>query len=214
MTITRQQLRDWDACYTDEQIAALVPAEGLTLAQILELPIPAADRRWVATRPGVLTEAQQRNLARRIALRALAREQAAGRTPDTRLTNAADDPTAPGAAAQAGAARTAARARSAAARDDLSAEEGESVPEQAQRIRALRAAYAEERASHVVALACAATLDLIRLVQEATLGDGLAAQQAELSAQLQDVSEILGAEQPSAESNPDRGDRGSVRSTR
>lgn len=44
--ITRQVLRDWNACYSDEHISALVSPEGLTPLQLLDLDIPYADRVW------------------------------------------------------------------------------------------------------------------------------------------------------------------------
>jgi len=50
--ITREFLREQRCCYTDEQVAELVPARGLTLAKILALDVPVADRIWVATLPG------------------------------------------------------------------------------------------------------------------------------------------------------------------
>ena len=53
MQITREFLRQHHACYTDQEIAALVPADGLSLSQILDLRIPEKDRIWVATLPSV-----------------------------------------------------------------------------------------------------------------------------------------------------------------
>ena len=58
MNITREWLREMNSCYSDERIAELIPEEGSTLAEVLDLPIPALDRVWVATRPGVLTYRQ------------------------------------------------------------------------------------------------------------------------------------------------------------
>ena len=48
MIVTRQLLRDWCACYTDAQIAELVPESGLTPIQLIDLDIPDADRIWGA----------------------------------------------------------------------------------------------------------------------------------------------------------------------
>ena len=58
MNIARTWLREMNACYSDEEIAELVPEGGLTIQEVLDLPIPALDRVWVATRPGVLTRVQ------------------------------------------------------------------------------------------------------------------------------------------------------------
>ena len=55
--ITRSWLRNNGACYSDEQIAALVPEEGVTLQQVLETDrIPDGDKIWVATREKLLPE--------------------------------------------------------------------------------------------------------------------------------------------------------------
>lgn len=51
--ITRELLREHSACYDDARIAGLVPPDGLSLSQVLTLDIPAPDRVWVATMPGV-----------------------------------------------------------------------------------------------------------------------------------------------------------------
>ena len=48
MIVTRQLLREWCACYTDAQIAELVPESGLTPIQLIDLDIPDADRIWGA----------------------------------------------------------------------------------------------------------------------------------------------------------------------
>jgi len=80
MTITRELLRYWSACYTDERIAELVPAEGVTRRAVLTSEIPPADRVWVATRPGVLPPDVLRRWLGRIVRRALARVA----TPDPR----------------------------------------------------------------------------------------------------------------------------------
>jgi hypothetical protein len=61
--ITRELLRQWRACYSDERIAALVPPEGLTPLQVLGLDIPAADRLWVVLREEVIPARQLREFA-------------------------------------------------------------------------------------------------------------------------------------------------------
>jgi hypothetical protein len=48
MIVTRQLLREWCACYTDERIAELVPDVGLTPIQLIDLDIPDPDRIWGA----------------------------------------------------------------------------------------------------------------------------------------------------------------------
>jgi hypothetical protein len=44
--ITRESLRAARACYSDARIAELVPAKGLSPAEVAALPIPAVDRHW------------------------------------------------------------------------------------------------------------------------------------------------------------------------
>ena len=56
--VTRELLRQHGACYYDEpdgeaKVNALVPPAGLTALEVLALDIPAADRLWVVTLPGV-----------------------------------------------------------------------------------------------------------------------------------------------------------------
>ena len=58
MNITREWLRERKACYSDTEIAELIPEGGLTPAEVLDLPIPARDRIWVAARPEFLTRGQ------------------------------------------------------------------------------------------------------------------------------------------------------------
>ena len=72
-TITREQLRQWGACYTDAQIAALIPESGLQLIDVARLPIPPEDIIWVATRHGVLPDSILWEWTARIVERALAR---------------------------------------------------------------------------------------------------------------------------------------------
>ena len=56
--VTRELLRARRACYYDQpdgedRVNTLVPIDGLALPRVLALDIPAADRIWVATLPGV-----------------------------------------------------------------------------------------------------------------------------------------------------------------
>ena len=73
MKITREKLREWDACYTDEHIAEVVPAYGLDMLGILSLPISDKDRIWVATRPGALPRSIWMKWLARIVERSLGR---------------------------------------------------------------------------------------------------------------------------------------------
>jgi hypothetical protein len=61
MIITREDLREWGACYSDEEIAELVPPGGIALEDVLHAEsVPPAHRVWVATRHGVLDESLRR----------------------------------------------------------------------------------------------------------------------------------------------------------
>ena len=71
--ITPKHLRKWNACYTDERIAELVPDEGLTLQGYLALDIPDKDKVWLATRPKVLSDYVLYNWTALIVGRALGR---------------------------------------------------------------------------------------------------------------------------------------------
>ena len=82
--ITRDILRAWGACYTDAEIAGLVPEAGLTPLQVLDLEIPAIDRLWVVLHEDVIPARDLRLLACRWARGALDAERAAGREPDPR----------------------------------------------------------------------------------------------------------------------------------
>jgi hypothetical protein len=84
--ITRELLREWQACYSDEELDATVPASGLTPLQILELDIPADDRLWVVLREAVIPARALRLLACKWAREALA---VAG-NPDPRSVDAVD----------------------------------------------------------------------------------------------------------------------------
>jgi hypothetical protein len=84
-TVTRELLRQHHACYYDQPegealVDALVPAEGLTPLELLALDIPAADRLWVATLPGVCPPAVMWSWQALLVERALARVSA----PDSR----------------------------------------------------------------------------------------------------------------------------------
>ena len=70
--ITRELLRQWQACYTDEEIAELVPPEGLTPLQILDAGCPAEDRLWVILREAIIPAKELRQLACKWAREALA----------------------------------------------------------------------------------------------------------------------------------------------
>jgi hypothetical protein len=63
MKITREQLRQWGACYNDAKIAALVPEDGLTPLELAALDIPVEDRLWVLLREEVIPARELRLLA-------------------------------------------------------------------------------------------------------------------------------------------------------
>ncbi len=72
MLITRELLRTWDACYSDEKIAELVPVEGLSPLAVCDLQtVPAADRLWVLLREEIIPARELRLLACDWAERAL-----------------------------------------------------------------------------------------------------------------------------------------------
>ena len=72
--VTRGYLRDLGACYSDEEIAALVPPDGVTIEKVLHAEhVPPEDRLWVATRPGVIDISVIRRWLGRIVRRALNR---------------------------------------------------------------------------------------------------------------------------------------------
>jgi hypothetical protein len=60
--ITRELLRKWKACYSDNRIAEIVSESGLTPMQILDLDIPAKDRLWVVLREEVIPARELRLL--------------------------------------------------------------------------------------------------------------------------------------------------------
>jgi hypothetical protein len=61
--ITRELLRQWHACYSDERIAELVPVEGLTPLQVCDLDIPVDDKFWVLLREEIIPLRQLREFA-------------------------------------------------------------------------------------------------------------------------------------------------------
>lgn len=64
ITITRELLRTWRACCTDDEIAELVPPEGLTPLQVLEREdVPAKERLWVLLREEIIPARELRLLA-------------------------------------------------------------------------------------------------------------------------------------------------------
>jgi hypothetical protein len=126
--ITRAQLRAWDACYSDAEIAALVLPEGVTPLEVCDADIPAADRLWALLREEILPASTLRLLAVRWARDALSAERAAGREPAPESWAACDvserhsrgdatDAELAAASDAASAASDAASAASAAARD-------------------------------------------------------------------------------------------------
>lgn len=49
--ITRELLRQWDACWKDEEIAERVPPEGVHIIRILDADdVDILDRIWVGVR--------------------------------------------------------------------------------------------------------------------------------------------------------------------
>ena len=113
MVITRELLRAWGACYSDERIAELVPESGLTPLEVCDLPIPSEDRLWTLLRPEVLGSAfsvaladiVQRALDRAVITDPRSRDVVValreGRAPDLAAARAADAADAADAAAGA-----------------------------------------------------------------------------------------------------------------
>ena len=72
MRITRKMLRDWGACYSDEQIAELVPESGVTPLQVCDtVQIPEEDILWVLLREEIIPARELRLLACKWAASAL-----------------------------------------------------------------------------------------------------------------------------------------------
>ena len=70
MLITPEMCRRNRACYTDERLREVLGA-GKTPREVLDLAIPAADRVWALTRPGVLADVTLRLFACACATRVL-----------------------------------------------------------------------------------------------------------------------------------------------
>jgi hypothetical protein len=88
--LTRESARAAGACYADDQIAGLIPHEGLSPLQVAALAIPPQDRFWALTRACGDTPRQLREQACRTARRLLALEVETGRAPDPRSVAAVD----------------------------------------------------------------------------------------------------------------------------
>jgi hypothetical protein len=83
--ITRELLREWDACWDDDHIADVVPPDGLTPLQVCDLDsVSSDDRLWVLLREELIPARQLRLLACLWAERALALVQ----LPDPRSVEA------------------------------------------------------------------------------------------------------------------------------
>jgi hypothetical protein len=82
--ITRQSLRDAEACYDDNEIAALIPEAGVNLDEGLALYVPVEDKHWVLCHAAGVPDQILREHACWCACRALEAERAAGREPDQR----------------------------------------------------------------------------------------------------------------------------------
>src|SRR5512137_2428431 len=84
--LTRQSARNANACYSDEQLAEVIPEEGLTPAGVAALEIPIEDRIWALCRAVGADNRTLRLFACRCARRALGRVA----NPDPRSVNAVD----------------------------------------------------------------------------------------------------------------------------
>jgi len=84
--LTRKSAREAGACYSDDRLAELIPPEGLTAAQVAELPIPPEDRHWALCYAMGVPAATLRLHAVWCARRALSRVE----NPDTRSVAACD----------------------------------------------------------------------------------------------------------------------------
>jgi len=69
--ITRQLLRQWEACYEDDRIAELVPPDGLTPLQVATSGHSEDDLIWVLFREEIIPALEMRKLANRWARRCL-----------------------------------------------------------------------------------------------------------------------------------------------
>src|SRR5512137_2140094 len=84
--LTRQSARNANACYSDEQLAEVIPEEGLTPAGVAALEIPIEDRIWALCRAVGADNRTLRLFACRCARRALGRVA----NPDPRSIAAVD----------------------------------------------------------------------------------------------------------------------------
>ena len=72
MRLTRQLLRQWGACWTDTEIAAQVPEDGVTPLQVCDAAaVSIDDRLWVLLREDVIPERDLRLLVCKWAAEAL-----------------------------------------------------------------------------------------------------------------------------------------------
>ena len=70
--ITLEQVREWCPEYTDERLVELAAGRAsITVAESLDLPIPAEDRVWLLTRPEVLPTSIRREWIEVMASRAV-----------------------------------------------------------------------------------------------------------------------------------------------
>jgi hypothetical protein len=82
--ITRQSLRDADACYDDATLSSLIPEDGITLDEGLALCVPVEDKHWALCYAAGVPDQILREHACWCACRAIEAERAAGREPDPR----------------------------------------------------------------------------------------------------------------------------------
>ena len=72
--ITLEQVRAWHPCpdYTDERLAELAAGrKSITVAEALDLPIPASDRVWLLVHPGALPDVIRREWVEVVVSRAV-----------------------------------------------------------------------------------------------------------------------------------------------
>ena len=88
--LTRESARAAGACYNDARIAELVPAGGLTPAQVIALDIPLLDRYWALRCACGATDRTLREHACWCARQTLELQRREGRKPDPRSWAAVD----------------------------------------------------------------------------------------------------------------------------
>jgi hypothetical protein len=89
MQITRELLRQWNACWTDDAIADVVPVDGLTPAELVNLPsVSAEDKLWVVLREEIIPAQVLREFACDVAEEALNALEERGNRVDPRSKNA------------------------------------------------------------------------------------------------------------------------------